>query len=777
MPIDAGFSFDLRLVFHVKNSGVLLLPVCVLDIRTTLRRKISNSIAAYILARNNYDDDSNQDPPSDEGEVQTSVEREQAQKEVNAQDKFYYFTLMGSESVFVALRAFESFFFFFISEAYKLRPCALYEKKGRKKVNGPSIGAETTSRTAANSSPKLPKKGEGGRPFGQAQNSKKSPTVQQPAIKECHGNPTEKGPRQQAEPRSRKCPKTAHRTQNVSHKASTGNQTVSRPAQGTNPSATQQESNAQHREPKGPTGNRGGGGGVERKPKRQNTNQKTSVSSTKESKLHPSRNLPSSLNSLFISLPLILTLTKIIPLKPTSPPCMTDLELDHGFMYDDQGRTDLLRSPFFDLNLNVDDTVDNYVDRILFMLVPSIEEHLPTGNWRIIGLPLTSPPSATFPMNTTLGITCLLVASLGLLGLFQNKIPGSKTKPSAQITCYTIDDNDAHNGKKRLSPKIDEDNDRKCLRSSVSYPKPKRTNAKTAVYSRKTAKNRGKTHLDAESFRNQHLGYENLLFPFQNQHLDAEFFQIQHLGGRIPPSSRLWNATSTSSSKEFRNRSIRANYRCNAATFANLSICDADDSQLREIGDRSCLLAPPRPPPEFCRTTAGPPPDAGVSPDHHTRPDVLPNHHLRPDVLPDHHLRPDVLSDHHLRPDVLPDHHLRPDVLPNHHLRPDVPPDHHLRPNVLPNNHLRPDVLPEHHLKPDVLPDNHLRPDVLPDHHLRPNVLSDHHLRPDVLLDHHLRPDVLPDHRLTPNILPDHHLTPNVLPDHRLTSYLRRTTA
>ncbi|KAL0913372.1 hypothetical protein M5K25_016830 [Dendrobium thyrsiflorum] len=80
--------------------------------------------------------------------------------------------------------------------------------------------------------------------------------------------------------------------------------------------------------------------------------------------------------------------------------------------------------------------------------------------------------------------------------------------------------------------------DRKCLRSSVSYPKPKRTNVKTAVYSRKTAQNRGKTHLDAESFRNQHLGYENLLFPFQNQHLDAEFFQIQHLGGRIPPSSR-----------------------------------------------------------------------------------------------------------------------------------------------------------------------------------------------------------------------------------------------
>ncbi|KAL0912652.1 hypothetical protein M5K25_018641 [Dendrobium thyrsiflorum] len=29
----------------------------------------------------------------------------------------------------------------------------------------------------------------------------------------------------------------------------------------------------------------------------------------------------------------------------------------------------------------------------------------------------------------------------------------------------------------------------------------------------------------------------------------------------------------------------------------------------REIGDRSCPLAPPQPPSEFCRTTAGPPPE------------------------------------------------------------------------------------------------------------------------------------------------------------------------
>ncbi|KAL0908389.1 hypothetical protein M5K25_022880 [Dendrobium thyrsiflorum] len=151
----------------------------------------------------------------------------------------------------------------------------------------------------------------------------------------------------------------------------------------------------------------------------------------------------------------------------------------------------------------------------------------------------------------------------------------------------------------------------------------------------------------------------------------------------------------------------------------------------REIGDRSCLLAPPRPPLEFCRTTAGPPPE-GLTPD------ILPDHHQRPNVLPDHHLKarcsagpppegptfcrtttkgptfcrtttrgltfrqtstkgPTFYRITTRRPDVLPDHHLRPDILPDHHQKPDVLPDNHLTPDVLPNHHQRPDILPDHH--------------------------------------------------------------------------------
>ncbi|KAL0916447.1 hypothetical protein M5K25_013963 [Dendrobium thyrsiflorum] len=95
--------------------------------------------------------------------------------------------------------------------------------------------------------------------------------------------------------------------------------------------------------------------------------------------------------------------------------CMADPKRDHGFLYNPQGLVDILQSPFFDLNLEVDDSVEDYVNRILFTLAPSIEEHLPTGHWRIIGHPPTSPPLANLPWIKTLGILLLVVASLRLL--------------------------------------------------------------------------------------------------------------------------------------------------------------------------------------------------------------------------------------------------------------------------------------------------------------------------------------------------------------------------
>ncbi|PKU77894.1 hypothetical protein MA16_Dca023474 [Dendrobium catenatum] len=97
---------------------------------------------------------------------------------------------------------------------------------------------------------------------------------------------------------------------------------------------------------------------------------------------------------------------------------MADPEVDHGFLYDDQGLTNILESPFFDMNLEVDAFMEDYLDHILFMLVPSIKEHIPAGCWILTSHPVDSPPPATSPTNYVVGTICLLVTLLGLFSIF-----------------------------------------------------------------------------------------------------------------------------------------------------------------------------------------------------------------------------------------------------------------------------------------------------------------------------------------------------------------------
>ncbi|KAL0923166.1 hypothetical protein M5K25_007211 [Dendrobium thyrsiflorum] len=104
--------------------------------------------------------------------------------------------------------------------------------------------------------------------------------------------------------------------------------------------------------------------------------------------------------------------------SPPGKPCMGDPDIDHGFLYDDQGRVDLLGSPFFDVEFGNDRTADKYVDRIIYQLSLAIEDRIPPGRWNIVGAPPTSPDPATSPAATTIRATCLLVASLSLLAIF-----------------------------------------------------------------------------------------------------------------------------------------------------------------------------------------------------------------------------------------------------------------------------------------------------------------------------------------------------------------------
>ncbi|KAL0916446.1 hypothetical protein M5K25_013960 [Dendrobium thyrsiflorum] len=77
--------------------------------------------------------------------------------------------------------------------------------------------------------------------------------------------------------------------------------------------------------------------------------------------------------------------------------CMADPDVEHGFVYDDQGRTDILGSPFFDVHFGTDETVDGYIDRILYQLFLSIEEHISPRHWYVINRLPTSPTLAIAP--------------------------------------------------------------------------------------------------------------------------------------------------------------------------------------------------------------------------------------------------------------------------------------------------------------------------------------------------------------------------------------------
>ncbi|PKU70702.1 hypothetical protein MA16_Dca016900 [Dendrobium catenatum] len=66
---------------------------------------------------------------------------------------------------------------------------------------------------------------------------------------------------------------------------------------------------------------------------------------------------------------------------------MADLELDYGFAYDEQGNINILYSTFFNFNPEVDSSIKEYMDRIIFTLSEAIDEQLANIKWQIISGP------------------------------------------------------------------------------------------------------------------------------------------------------------------------------------------------------------------------------------------------------------------------------------------------------------------------------------------------------------------------------------------------------
>ncbi|KAL0925844.1 hypothetical protein M5K25_004215 [Dendrobium thyrsiflorum] len=82
---------------------------------------------------------------------------------------------------------------------------------------------------------------------------------------------------------------------------------------------------------------------------------------------------------------------------------MADPERDFGIVYDDQGLIQILQSPFFDVDPEVDHTVGEYVARILDTVVMAVEDQLGTVEWRLATDSNASRSSAIF---TFTGFKC-----------------------------------------------------------------------------------------------------------------------------------------------------------------------------------------------------------------------------------------------------------------------------------------------------------------------------------------------------------------------------------
>ncbi|KAL0926244.1 hypothetical protein M5K25_002458 [Dendrobium thyrsiflorum] len=65
------------------------------------------------------------------------------------------------------------------------------------------------------------------------------------------------------------------------------------------------------------------------------------------------------------------------------PSCMADPEHDHDFVFNDQELINILRSLFFNIDFENDQSVEDYVERILFSLASAIDQQHPPVQWRL----------------------------------------------------------------------------------------------------------------------------------------------------------------------------------------------------------------------------------------------------------------------------------------------------------------------------------------------------------------------------------------------------------
>ncbi|KAL0911359.1 hypothetical protein M5K25_019493 [Dendrobium thyrsiflorum] len=82
-------------------------------------------------------------------------------------------------------------------------------------------------------------------------------------------------------------------------------------------------------------------------------------------------------------------------------PFLLDPANDHGFVYNTKGQVDILQSPFFDFSSDVDHSVEEYVDRIIFQLAATIDVQLSSVQWLVDGYTKKSTNVMNLPIPTS----------------------------------------------------------------------------------------------------------------------------------------------------------------------------------------------------------------------------------------------------------------------------------------------------------------------------------------------------------------------------------------
>ncbi|KAL0914159.1 hypothetical protein M5K25_017668 [Dendrobium thyrsiflorum] len=73
----------------------------------------------------------------------------------------------------------------------------------------------------------------------------------------------------------------------------------------------------------------------------------------------------------------VLCMFLLLHVRPPFPPRLCELTgPGRDIVFNNQGQVDIIQSPFFDVNLEVDQIVEGYIDRIIFSLTAAIDDQL-----------------------------------------------------------------------------------------------------------------------------------------------------------------------------------------------------------------------------------------------------------------------------------------------------------------------------------------------------------------------------------------------------------------